>query len=92
MIGRELDVAADAGAELIGINNRDLTTLAVDTRRTLHCSSTCPRVRSWSPSRVSARAPSWTSCSAAGVDGVLIGEALMRAARHRGCLPPLTGL
>src|SRR5207302_8062220 len=31
---RELDAAAEAGAQLIGINNRDLTTLEVDTRRT----------------------------------------------------------
>ena len=39
---RELEVAAGVGARLIGINNRDLTTLEVDTRRTFELLARVP--------------------------------------------------
>jgi indole-3-glycerol phosphate synthase len=77
---RELDAAAEVGARLIGINNRDLTTLEVDTRRTFEL---LPRV----PAGVTVVAESGLHDRAqldeletAGVDAVLIGEALMRSA------------
>jgi indole-3-glycerol phosphate synthase len=76
----ELDVAAALGAEVIGINNRDLTTLAVDTGRTL---ALRPRVPPGS--LVVAESGFRTRqeldrLAAAGVDAVLVGEVLMRAA------------
>jgi indole-3-glycerol phosphate synthase len=75
----ELDRALETGAELIGINNRDLTTLEVDVGRTFE-------LRERIPARVTLVAESGFShrrqldqLEAAGVDAVLIGEALMRS-------------
>jgi indole-3-glycerol phosphate synthase len=76
---RELEAAAEAGAQLIGINNRDLTTLQVDTRRTFEL---LPRV----PPGVTVVAESGVrerseldELERSGVDAVLIGEGLMRS-------------
>ena len=77
---RELDAALEAGAALIGINNRDLTTLAVDTRRTFELLDRVPEgVTVVAESGFSERRQ-LDELSAAGVDAVLIGEALMRSA------------
>ena len=76
---RELDTALELGARIIGINNRDLKTLEVDTRRTFEL---LPRAAGHalivSESGFS-RPEQIDELAAAGVDGVLIGEALMRA-------------
>jgi len=76
---RELDAALALGAPVIGINNRDLTTLEVDTGRTLEL---LPRVAGHalvvSESGFS-RPDQLDELAAAGVDAVLIGEALMRS-------------
>jgi indole-3-glycerol phosphate synthase len=76
----ELEVALTAGAQLLGINNRDLATLEVDTRRTFEL---LPKL----PASVTVVAESGFSVaheldelSDAGVDAVLVGEALMRSA------------
>jgi indole-3-glycerol phosphate synthase len=76
---RELDRALALGATLIGINNRDLTTLEVDLRRTY-------RLRSAIPAGVTVVAESGFSnadqlreLERERVDAVLIGEALMRS-------------
>jgi indole-3-glycerol phosphate synthase len=88
---RELDVAVEVGAELIGINNRDLTTLAVDTARTYEL---LPRV----PAGATIVAESGfggrdelDELARAGVDAVLIGEALMRSADVEAAARRLTG-
>jgi indole-3-glycerol phosphate synthase len=76
---RELDLASGLGAEIIGINNRDLTTLAVDTGRTFELLDAVPEgavVVSESGWRTRAELE---RLAAAGVDAVLIGEALMRS-------------
>ena len=75
----ELELAADAGAQVIGINNRDLTTLEVDVRRTFEL---LPRVP---PGAVTvsesgfSRPEELAELARAGVDAVLVGEALMRS-------------
>jgi indole-3-glycerol phosphate synthase len=76
---QELEVASAAGGQLIGINNRDLTTLEVDTATTLQL---LPRV----PVGAIVVAESGLSSvedlerlAVAGVDAVLVGEALMRS-------------
>jgi indole-3-glycerol phosphate synthase len=76
----DLDRALSAGAECIGINNRDLTTLSTDL-------STFARLRSRIPAGVVIVAESGvhdaadvTRLVADGADSVLVGEALMRAA------------
>jgi indole-3-glycerol phosphate synthase len=75
----ELERAAAVGARLIGINNRDLTTLRVDIRRTFEL---LPRVPSGTTvvSESGLRTASdLAELEDAGVDAVLIGEALMRS-------------
>jgi indole-3-glycerol phosphate synthase len=75
----ELDAATVAGAQIIGINNRDLTTLRVDTRRTYELLASIPAgALVVAESGFSARAE-LEQLSRAGVDAVLIGEALMRS-------------
>jgi len=75
----ELDAAHEIGAEIVGINNRDLTTLEVDVERTYKL---LPDVRDGavvvaeSGFRTHAQL---AQLAAAGVDAVLVGEALMRA-------------
>ena len=78
---RELEVALALEAPIIGINNRDLKTLSVDTRRTFELMlgiSSHPRALVVSESGFS-RPEQLDELEAAGVDGVLIGEALMRS-------------
>ena len=76
---RELDVVLELGAAIIGINNRDLKTLVVDTRRTFEL---LPRATGQalivSESGFS-RPEQLDELAEAGVDGVLVGEALMRS-------------
>jgi indole-3-glycerol phosphate synthase len=75
----ELAVAVRLGAEIIGINNRDLATLEVDTRRTYEL---LPRVP---PGTLVVAESGFRERSEleqlgrAGVDAVLVGEALMRS-------------
>jgi indole-3-glycerol phosphate synthase len=87
----ELDVAGEVGAGLIGINNRDLTTLTVDTRRTLQLREHVPACSLVvAESGFSTRAE-LDELERAGVDGVLIGEALMRSADIEASCRQLTG-
>lgn len=83
-------VAVDAGADVIGINNRDLRSFVVDL-------STAPRVRSTLPKHVAIvaesgyRTPADVRTCGAGIDAVLVGEALMRAADRAGAVAALRG-
>jgi len=88
----ELAVARELGAAIIGINNRDLTTLRVDIGRTL---ALAPEVaadvlvvaESGFRTRVELEA-----LAGAGVDAALIGEALMRSADIEQACRELTGV
>jgi indole-3-glycerol phosphate synthase len=75
----ECQRAAECGATLIGINNRDLKSMQVDV-------ATAPRLRRTLPARCTVVAESGyrhpaqlAEAAAAGIDAVLIGETLMRA-------------
>jgi indole-3-glycerol phosphate synthase len=74
----EARVALDAGATLIGVNARDLDTLAMDAERTQRVLASLPET----VTRVhlsGLRAPSHVAAVAAGpADAALLGEALMR--------------
>jgi indole-3-glycerol phosphate synthase len=77
--GLELDAAHEIGAEIVGINNRDLTTLKVDVERTYEL---LPDVRDGALVVAESGFREHTQLARlqqAGVDAVLVGEALMRA-------------
>jgi indole-3-glycerol phosphate synthase len=77
---RELERAAAAGARLIGINNRNLVTLEVDTRRTFELLGRVPVGSTIVSESGFAERLQLDELEQAGVDAVLIGEALMRSA------------
>jgi len=76
---RELERALAIGAELIGINNRDLTTLEVDTGRTFALRGRIPDGATVVAESGFSERAQIEELEAAGVDAVLVGEALMRA-------------
>jgi indole-3-glycerol phosphate synthase len=87
----ELDVALAAGASLIGVNQRDLVTFEVDTRR-------AERVAAAMPEGVVRVAESGIGgpedarrLAAAGFDAVLVGESLVRSADPSGAVAALRG-
>jgi indole-3-glycerol phosphate synthase len=76
---RELEAALSVDAELIGINNRDLTDFTVDVERTYELLSDIPAGKIVvSESGFSAR-EQIDALDRVGVDAVLVGETLMRA-------------
>jgi indole-3-glycerol phosphate synthase len=76
---RELEVAIDLGAAVIGINNRDLTTLTVDTSRTFQLVPQVPAGTTIVSESGWRTAAELGALRAAGVNAVLVGEGLMRA-------------
>jgi indole-3-glycerol phosphate synthase len=89
---RELAVAAEIGAAVIGINNRDLTTLRVDTARTFELRPLVPAgCVTVAESGFRTRAE-LEALAGAGVDAVLVGEALMRAPDIEAACRELTGV
>lgn len=75
----ELELALEAGAEMIGINNRDLTTLQVDVSRTFELRHRVPPEKVVVAESGFSRRDQIELLLQARVDGVLIGEALMRS-------------
>ena len=76
---RELDVALDVEADVLGINNRDLGDFSVDIERTYELLSDVPAGKTVvSESGFSTR-DQLDDLERVGVDAVLIGETLMRA-------------
>lgn len=76
---QDLQKALDAGAEIIGVNARDLETLEVDVERALEHLGRVPADRiAVMESGIASRAQVETAF-AAGASAVLVGEALMRA-------------
>jgi len=87
----ELERALAAGAGIVGINNRNLQTLKVDTETTFALRALVPPgtlVVSESGQRTRA---DLDRLAAAGVDAVLIGEAIMRAEDVEGKVRELLG-
>jgi indole-3-glycerol phosphate synthase len=75
----ELRAAAELGPELIGINNRDLTTLKVDVERTYQLLPGVPAGTIVVAESGLRDREQLERLAAAGVDAALIGESLMRA-------------
>jgi indole-3-glycerol phosphate synthase len=76
---RELDAALEIGARVVGINNRDLTTLKVDTRRAFDLVARVPDGVIKVAESGFSTPEELSELEAAGFDAVLMGEALMRA-------------
>jgi indole-3-glycerol phosphate synthase len=88
---RELDVALEMEADVVGINNRDLTDFSVDIERTYALLSDVPAGKTVvSESGYSTRAQ-LDELERVGVDAVLIGETLMRAEDIETATRALTG-
>ena len=88
---REINIALECGAGIIGVNNRDLRDFSVDTGNS-------SRLRSMIPPEIvfvsesGIKDPSDTAAlRRAGVDAVLVGEALMRAENKERKLAELRG-
>ena len=76
----ELDVALEAGAEVIGINNRDLEDFSVDVARTFELLADVPAGKIVVSESGIATREQVEELEQVGVDAVLVGETLMRAA------------
>jgi len=76
----EVDRALGAGAQLIGVNNRDLRDFSVDLARTTTLRSAIPDGIAVVSESGIAEAGQLRSLEGQGVDAVLVGESLMRAA------------
>lgn len=75
----ELDAALAAGAEVIGVNNRNLSDFTVDLSRTAALFELIPRDRTVISESGIFTGRHVAELGALGVDAVLVGEALMRA-------------
>ncbi len=75
----ELEIAVELDVPIIGINNRDLTTLEVDRRRALELRARLPAGTVAVAESGYSRPEQLDDLRAVGIDAVLIGEALMRA-------------
>ncbi len=87
----EIVRAKDAGAHIIGINNRDLDTLSVDVNVTLNLRTKVPGgVTLVSESGIYTRAHV-KALEDGGVDGILVGESLLTSRDIRGKIMELLG-
>jgi len=88
---RELEAALEVEADVLGINNRDLTDFSVDIERTYELLADVPAGKTVvSESGFSTR-EQLDELERVGVDAVLIGETLMRASDIEAAVRELTG-
>jgi indole-3-glycerol phosphate synthase len=76
---RELDAALEVGADVIGINNRDLSDFTVDITRTFELLTDVPAGKTVVSESGIRSADQVEELARVGVDAVLVGETLMRA-------------
>ncbi|MGC8498820.1 MAG: indole-3-glycerol phosphate synthase TrpC [Acidimicrobiales bacterium] len=88
----ELARALDAGADLIGINQRDLHTFAVEPERAAALAQRVdPAVVLVAESGIRGRHDA-TTLARAGIDALLVGESVVTAANRRDAVRALTGI
>jgi len=75
----DLEKAIDSGAEIIGINNRDLDSFTVDIKRTLELAPLVPEDRVIISESGLAKKEDIQSLKGTGVQAVLVGSALMKS-------------
>jgi indole-3-glycerol phosphate synthase len=88
--GEELDSALAHGAEIIGINNRDLRDFSVDMERTARLMSRIPASATVISESGISTPEQLRRLRGAGVHAVLVGETLMRSADPAAALEALT--
>lgn len=88
----EIELAVRLGAEIIGVNNRDLKTFSVDTANSARLRELVPRDRIFVSESGVKTASDIAGLRAIGADAVLIGETLMRAPDKKAKLDELKGL
>ena len=88
----ELAAAVELGAAIIGVNNRDLATLEVDTSRALELLGQIPEGTLVVAESGFSRRAELQALADAGIDAVLVGEALMRAPDIEAACRELTGV
>jgi len=88
--GFDLDLAMDAGAKVIGINNRDLNTMEVSLETTLRLAPQVPQEFIVVSESGIKSADDVARVAEVGVDAVLVGTALMKAEEPGRALLPLT--
>jgi indole-3-glycerol phosphate synthase len=89
---RELEVALELDADVIGINNRDLTDFSVDVARTFELLTDIPAGKTVVSESGIATREQLDELERVGVDAVLVGEALMRADDVEAACRALTGV
>ncbi|MCA1663228.1 MAG: indole-3-glycerol-phosphate synthase TrpC, partial [Myxococcales bacterium] len=75
----EIEAALAAGADIIGVNHRDLDTLAIDLSLSARARALAPNAILVGESGIQTRAHV-AEMRAHGVDAILVGESLLRAA------------
>jgi indole-3-glycerol phosphate synthase len=88
---RELEVALDVEADVLGLNNRDLTDFSVDIERTYELLSDVPAGKTVVAESGFSTRDQLDELDRVGVDAVLIGETLMRAQDIETACVELTG-
>lgn len=88
----EVRSALDAGARMIGVNNRDLKTFTVDINNSTRLRSLVPEKILFVAESGIRTAEDIQTLRKAGVNGVLIGETLMRSDDKAGMLMQLKGV
>jgi indole-3-glycerol phosphate synthase len=86
---REIKTALDAGARIIGVNNRDLETFEVDTSLSLRLRPLVPSGLIFVAESGIRNADDVKALADAGANAVLVGEALMRSADKKAFLDAL---
>jgi indole-3-glycerol phosphate synthase len=86
----ELEAALAVGAEVIGINNRDLEDFSVDLSRTFELLTDVPAGKTVVSESGIATREQIEELEQVGVDAVLIGETLMRSADPEAAVRDLT--
>jgi indole-3-glycerol phosphate synthase len=87
---RELEAALDVDAQIIGINNRDLTDFSVDLSRTFELLTDVPAGKTVVSESGIATRDQVEELEHVGVDAVLVGETLMRSADPEATVRELT--
>jgi indole-3-glycerol phosphate synthase len=88
---RELEVALDVEADVLGLNNRDLTDFSVDIERTYELLSDVPAGKTVVAESGFSTRDEIDELERVGIDAVLIGETLMRAKDIEAACLELTG-